>query len=124
MLTGDMTFVYGDTHHGGWGAHPPTEEMPERIRIYNCGGWVMHADEHYHPACHLFAVDDDGEEYMLDVSFKSKDLEIDGESLLKVAAEDAENRQKTVNRILRSILPASRSDDRDTDPKRSDFRRS
>lgn len=84
----------------------------------------MHADEHYHPACHLFAVDDDGEEYMLDVSFKSKDLEIDGESLLKVAAEDAENRQKTVNRILRSILPASRSDDRDTDPKRSDFRRS
>lgn len=124
MLTGDMTFVYGDTHHGGWGAHPPTEEMPERIRIYNCGGWVMHADEHYHPACHLFAVDDDGEEYMLDVSFRSKDLEIDGESLLKVAAEDAENRQKTVNRILRSILPASRSDDRDTHPKRSDFRRS
>ena len=39
-------------------------------RIYNCGGRVMHNDKNYHPACHIFAVDEEGDEYLLDVSHK------------------------------------------------------
>ena len=100
----DITFVYGDTHHGGWGALPIKTGRPERFRIYNCGGWVMHGDKNYHPACHLFAVDEKGEEYLLDVSFKDENLKVDGVPLLELAARDAENRQNNANRLVRKIL--------------------
>ncbi len=30
----------------------------------------MHNDKNYHPACHIFAVDEEGDEYLLDVSHK------------------------------------------------------
>ncbi len=104
----DITFVYGDTHHGGWGELPIAEGQPDRFRIYNCGGWVMHGDEDYHPACHLFAVDDNGEEYLLDVSFKGENLKVDGVPLLELAARDAENRQNNVNRLVRRVLQGRR----------------
>lgn len=38
-------------------------------RIYNLGGWVLY-DAKGHPDCHLFAVGEGGEKYLLDVSFK------------------------------------------------------
>jgi len=89
-MLSDLTFVYGDTHIGGW------EEVSSElvgglngpIRVYNTGGWIAHANEG-HPACHVFAVDDKGKEYMLDISFT--DVEISGEPLITVASRDAEN---------------------------------
>ncbi len=63
----DVTFVFGDTHNGGWGELPL--DSGARMRIYNLGGWVLY-DAKGHPDCHLFAVDESGEEYLLDVSFK------------------------------------------------------
>jgi hypothetical protein len=39
-----------------------------RVRLYNLGGWVLY-DAKGHPDCHLFAVDEAGEEYLLDASF-------------------------------------------------------
>jgi hypothetical protein len=81
----NLTFVYGDTHKGGWG------ELDDDIRIYNCGGWVAYGKED-HPRCHIFAVDLDGNEYLLDVSFK--DVEVDEKPLLELAAEEAEHRRQ------------------------------
>jgi len=40
--TQDMTFVFGDTHHGGWGG---LEFRNKNVRIYNTGAWcsfVLH----------------------------------------------------------------------------------
>jgi len=93
------TFVYGDTHDGGWGEF--TLASGDRIRIYNCGGWVVHHEEN-HPACHLFAVDESGKEYLLNVSFK--DVRVEEELLLKLASYDAENRYSNTSRILRLFL--------------------
>jgi len=110
LLRSDITFVYGDTHHGGWGAIPANEKVPERIRIYNCGGWSMHGDENYHPACHLFAVDENEQEYLLDVSFIPKGeennyLKVGKDSLLKYAADDAENRKPSIKlSIIEKLL--------------------
>ena len=95
----EVTFVYGDTHDGGWGELPL--ETGGRIRLYNCGGWVVN-NKKDHPACHLFAVGEDGEEYLVDVSYKG--VEVEGESLLKLAAKDAENRQNSVSKALRLLL--------------------
>ena len=110
LLKDDITFVYGDTHHGGWGSCPASKAVPERIRIYNCGGWSMHADENYHPACHLFAVDENGQEYLLDVSFVPTDtensyLKVGEDSLLKYAADDAENHKASakLSAIMRFV---------------------
>ena len=94
-----VTFVYGDTHDGGWGEFPL--DSGGRIRIYNCGGWVVHNDKD-HPACHLFAVDESGDEYLLDVSYK--DVRVGGDSLLELAARDFENRSRNTSRILRAFL--------------------
>ena len=52
-----------------------------------------------HPPCHVFAVSNDGKEYLLDVSFKK--VEIDGERLLDLAAADAENRGRAMNFFLK-----------------------
>ncbi|MBI5570484.1 MAG: metallophosphoesterase, partial [Desulfomonile tiedjei] len=72
LLRPDMTFVYGDTHEGGYGEidyHGVSEASEaQRIRIYNTGAWVVDAVD-YHPPCHVFAVDDRGEEYLMDCCF-------------------------------------------------------
>jgi len=94
-----LTFVYGDTHVGGFGELPL--ETGGRVRIYNCGGWVV-LNKEDHPPCHLFAVGEDGNEYILDVSYKG--VEVEGDSLLEIAFRDAENRQRNTSRVLRFLL--------------------
>jgi hypothetical protein len=56
----------------------------------------------YHPTCHIFAVDEEGEEYLFDVSFK--DATVDGESLLELAARDAENRSEGMSAVASPFL--------------------
>jgi hypothetical protein len=82
-----VTFIHGHTHHGGWGEF--FENGSTETRIYDLGGWVVH-NRHHHPACHIFIVDERGEEFLLDISFKS--VKIDGDFLLDIARKDAENR--------------------------------
>jgi hypothetical protein len=74
-----LTFVYGDTHFGGYGE---IAADPEPVRVYNCGGWVVY-DPADHPACHVFAVDSHGEEYLADLSFA--DVKVGDVSLLETA---------------------------------------
>ncbi len=102
LPTKNLTFVYGDTHHGGWGKLSQKEDSSDSIRVYNCGGWVMHQDKDYHPACHLFAVAEGGEEYMLDVSYLL--TKVGEDSLRELAAVDAENKYQNSSRILKAIL--------------------
>ncbi len=96
--TDEITFVYGDTHDGGWGALPlePGGEM----RVYNCGGWVTY-DVEDHPTCYVFAVGEDGTEYLLDVSFKEVDL--NGNLLLRATSDSAESQRARVGNMLRDI---------------------
>jgi hypothetical protein len=97
-----VTFVYGDTHEGGFGRLPgPTEGAD--VRVYNTGAWVVH-NAAQHPPCHLFAVDEAGDEYLIDLTFGG--VRVDGSSLLEVAAEDAENRKRATSRLLRALLAA------------------
>jgi UDP-2,3-diacylglucosamine pyrophosphatase LpxH len=95
-LPAARTFVYGDTHRGGFG---DLQEPP--MRLYNTGSWVVH-NEADHPPCHLFAVDQNGEEYLMDISFK--DIPVEGGQLLEVAARDAEHKKSRVNRVVRSLI--------------------
>jgi hypothetical protein len=95
----EITFVYGDTHTGGWGELP--RDSGPNIRIYNCGGWVAETEDD-HPACHLFVVDEEGEEYLFDITYK--DVYIGGESILSIAARDYENRKRLTSVILRFLL--------------------
>jgi UDP-2,3-diacylglucosamine pyrophosphatase LpxH len=100
LSTEHVTFVYGDTHDGGVGRLPG--DAPGReVRIYNTGAWVVH-DKDDHPPCHLFAVDEDGTEYLADVSFDH--VRVDGRALLESAAEDAENKKRAASRALRMLL--------------------
>lgn len=94
-----LTFVYGDTHRGGWGRL--ARDSGEPIHIYNCGGWSVD-DRDDHPACHVFAVDEGGTEYLLDVSFA--DVTVGGEALLKVAADDVEHRVSSTRWLVRALL--------------------
>jgi hypothetical protein len=65
----EITFVYGDTHEGGYGEYETFHAgMKSDIRIYNTGAWVADVKDK-HPACHIFAVADDGKELLLDISF-------------------------------------------------------
>lgn len=107
MLKKDLTFVYGDTHKGGWGELPGESPLPSdgRISLYNCGGWVVHGDEG-HPACHIFAIDDDGDEYLLDVSYK--DVYVGEAPLLDLASRDFENHQLNTSRIARSFCDVAK----------------
>ena len=98
LLQKDITFVYGDTHRGGWGE---LERDGNLIRIYNTGGWTTTHKEN-HPACHIFAVDTEGKEYLLDVSFE--EVVILGKSLIELAAEDAEDRNSTLGKTIRFFL--------------------
>ena len=97
--SGDITFVYGDTHDGGWGALPLKND--QNMRVYNTGGWVTY-DVEDHPTCYLFALDEDGIEYLLDVSFKEVDL--DGNLLLRATSDSAESQRQKVGNTLRDLM--------------------
>lgn len=101
----DLVFVYGDTHRGGWGELTPPDRRP--IRVYNCGGWVAEGRCHTHPACHLFAVDDEGREFMLDVSFEQdhegEPVMIGDDPLLTLASQDVEHHKNAVNLAVRAL---------------------
>jgi hypothetical protein len=85
-----ITFVHGHTHDGGWGELTRTvEDLDRDIRIYDLGGWVVHGKKE-HPPCHIFCVDKNGDEYLLDVSFK--EVKVEQQDLLELAQQDAENR--------------------------------
>ena len=86
---GNLTFVYGDTHIGGWEEFSHNlDGLNSPIRVYNTGGWTTHKMDD-HPACHIFAVDISGNEYMLDISFNK--VMVGDEELIKIAGQDAEN---------------------------------
>jgi hypothetical protein len=95
--TDNVVLAYGDTHDGGWGQEP--SEAGGRIRLYNTGGWVVLSRDD-HPACHLFAIGEDGEEYLLDVSFKG--VRVGEDSLLDLAAKDLEHRLNSIQRVKRA----------------------
>jgi hypothetical protein len=100
LPTEELVFVYGDTHQGGWG-DLKVRDRSARVRVYNCGGWVVDGPS-THPACHLFAVDEEGQEYILDVSFandlKGISVQVGDDALLRLAGRDAEHRIEAVNR--------------------------
>lgn len=98
-LEGNITFVYGDTHDGGWG----DLSVPDHgnMRVYNTGGWVTY-DIEDHPTCYLFALDEEGTEYLLDVSFKEVDL--NGNLLLKATSESSESQMKSASNALQELL--------------------
>jgi hypothetical protein len=97
--TDEITFVYGDTHDGGWVALPL--DAGGEMRVYNCGGWVTY-DLEDHPTCYVFAVDEDGSEYLLDVSFKEVDL--DGNLLLRATSDSARSQRERAGNALRGLL--------------------
>jgi hypothetical protein len=104
LLRDDLAFVYGDTHRGGWGRLDPEDCSPlwsKPIDVYNCGAWVVD-DSERHPACHLFAVDDEGKEYLLDLAF-GDEVTVADEPLLVLAARDAEHRLKVVSAPVRAF---------------------
>jgi UDP-2,3-diacylglucosamine pyrophosphatase LpxH len=102
LLTDHLTFVYGDTHDGGWGEIPRNHTgQGNTIRVFNCGGWVVHHSDN-HPPCHIFAVDDTGEEYILDVSFGG--VNMCGNRIIDLASMDFENRRSGISRIFRYLL--------------------
>jgi hypothetical protein len=110
-----ITFVYGDTHEGGWGnvglklatneivAPPGSVEINKDIidiRIANTGGWIVEEKDR-HPACHAFAVDDSGKEYILDMSYK--DIKIGDDFLLNIAEKEYENRLERLGDAIARI---------------------
>ncbi len=97
--TDEISFVYGDTHDGGWGTLPL--DGGGEIRAYNCGGWVTY-DVEDHPTCYVFAVDEAGTEYLLDVSFKEVDL--DGNQLLRATSDSARSQRERAGNALRDLL--------------------
>jgi hypothetical protein len=103
----ELTLVYGDTHDGGFGELEHPTGGGHRVRLYNTGGWVVHNQDD-HPPTQLFAVDEAGNELILDVGFRGVRLSpSDPETeLLDMAAEDAEHRASTAGRLLRALLSA------------------
>ena len=104
LVRDDLAFIYGDTHSGGWGTLAPGGSSPLRdkpIDVYNCGTWVVDSPER-HPACHLFAVDDEGNDYLLDVAF-GEGVMVGDDSLLRLAARDAEHRLEVVSTPVRAF---------------------
>ncbi|MFW9940067.1 MAG: metallophosphoesterase [Candidatus Thorarchaeota archaeon] len=99
MGTDNITFVYGDTHEGGFGRFPDLNGTD--LRVYNLGSWVVR-NENDHPPCHVFAVDENGDEHILDISFK--DVTVLGEPIIALAAADFENRYRATGWLARLIL--------------------
>ena len=98
-MSGDVTFVYGDTHDGGWGEL--SLDGGRDMRVYNTGGWVTY-DVEDHPTCYLFALDEEGTEYLLDVSFKGVDL--DDNLLLKATSDSSKSQKQKVGNALEDLL--------------------
>ena len=100
---GKLTFVYGDSHTGGWSEFPYTVgDIETDVRVFNAGGWVIH-NKGNHPPCHIFAVDrDSNEELVLDISYKS--LKVGGDDLLELASEDVENKNRMGNKALTKLF--------------------
>ncbi|MFO0579305.1 MAG: metallophosphoesterase [Polyangia bacterium] len=103
-----VTMVYGDTHHGGFGE---LTTGASQVRLFNTGAWVMDGGEDSspsrgpnHPATHLFAVDDGGREYLLDVSFAGVQSDEYGPTLLDLASRDYENRQRASSQVTRWVM--------------------
>jgi hypothetical protein len=96
-LRPNMTFVYGDTHKGGFGevdlgSFDLSFSGPApKTRIYNTGAWIADVKtSHRHPACHVFAVDAaNDQEYLLDVSFRN--IHEGDSTLLDVTDNDIEH---------------------------------
>jgi hypothetical protein len=104
FATDEITFVYGDTHDGGWGE---MDIAPGgTLRAYNTGGWVTY-DLEDHPTCYLFAAAEDGTEYLLDVSFK--EVNLDENLLLKAVSQNANDRRQNAGRALEDLLKWARS---------------
>ncbi len=97
----NMTFVYGDSHHGGWGELPMESD---RIRVYNCGSWVVY-NPIDHPACHVFAVDQNNEEYLVDLSFKG--VKVGEKMLLEAATGSNVSIRSAANSLLTLLLKIS-----------------
>ena len=76
-------------------------EAGGEMRAYNCGGWVTY-DVEDHPTCYVFAVDEDGTEYLLDVSFK--DVDLDGNQLLQATSDNARSQRERAGNGLRDLL--------------------
>lgn len=95
--TDEITFVYGDTHTGGFGE--VTLEGHSPIRVYNTGTWIA-AGKHDHPPCQVFVIDENGEEGLFDVSFGH--AKSSGESIIEVAGLTAEYKYR--HRSLRRFL--------------------
>lgn len=104
LPTRDITFVFGDTHDGGWGEWET--DGGGALRAYNTGGWVTY-DLEDHPTCYLFAVDEAGEEYLLDVSFK--EVNLDENLLLKAVSQNANDRRENAGRAFGDLLEWMRS---------------
>lgn len=99
LLNPGLTFVYGDTHRGGYGKYDyKYKGKTRKFRIYNTGGWGT-THKKNHPACHIFAVDKDGNEYLLDLSYKG--VNISKKSLIELASEDAEDRNSFIGGLIR-----------------------
>ncbi len=99
MYEDDVTFVYGDTHDGGWGELLLEDGL--QMRVYNTGGWVTY-DVEDHPTCYLFAVDESGTEYLLDVSFK--EVELDENLLLKATSDSSDSQKQKARNALQDVL--------------------
>lgn len=98
-----ITFVYGDTHDGGFANNiamgPP--EQPWSMRVFNTGAWITHTKD-FHPSSHIFAIDKDGNEYLLDVSFNS--VKIDGQPIYVLASQEMEHKLTRADRWAKFVI--------------------
>lgn len=65
LLSDDLTFVYGDTHDGGYGTIDHIIAGKPDARLYNLGAWITH-NHTYHPPGYIFGLTD-GAEYLVEV---------------------------------------------------------
>jgi hypothetical protein len=87
LPTSPLTFVYGDTHTGGFGEVAGPDGHP--IRLLNTGAWTVDNGQD-HPPCQVFALGEDGRERLLDVTLSG--VTVSGRPLLELAGESAEHR--------------------------------
>ncbi len=83
-----LTFVYGDTHDGGYDLVPHILDPKKEMRLYNTGAWISHSGRH-HPPGYLFAIKEGGE-WLVEVAHDGKALES--------AAHDSEHLRKTLDK--------------------------
>jgi predicted phosphodiesterase len=78
----DITFVYGDTHRGGY---EEGKFNGRNVRIQNVGAWITY-DGNYHPRCLVYTAGADDKEDMYECGFDKK--------LIKKAAKPMEKVKK------------------------------